>query len=243
MNYPVMGRFLYSPADTGGAGGSADAAGKATDTDAGKSGEGKTFTEKQLNDIVSKRVNEVKATFSDQLKATGEQLAQLQSQLDQRKIADAEGQKQYEEAKRLREEGYAKELEKERQARMEAESRYRTTAVTQAITAAAAAGKAAKPDQVVALLKDRIKFDDTDTPRFDDGTSVPDGVSKFLSENPHMVQAGGRQGTGAQAQGAQRGQGAISLQGMTPEQIRATDPALVVAAARATQNNPFRREG
>jgi hypothetical protein len=165
----------------------------------------------------------------------------MQRLLDQRKIADAEGQKQYEEAKRLREEGFAKELAKERQAREQAETRYRDTAITQAITAAAAQLRATKPEQVVALLKETIKFDDTGTPRFSDGSPIEDGVKKFLADNPHMVQAGGRSGgSGANNQfGAPVG--TFTLEGKTPEQIRAMNPADVVRAARATQKNPFVR--
>jgi len=243
MTDPGMGRFYQADGDAGSGGGKADAGGKGAGTGTDDAGKVKTFSEEQVNSIVSKRVGEVQTKFSDELKTAREQMAAMQSQLDQRKIVDAEGQKQYEEAKRLREEGFAKELAKERQAREQAETRYRDTAITQAITASAAGLKATKPDQVVALLKDSIKFDDTGTPRFNDGSSIEDGVKKFLGDNPHMVQAGGRQGSGATGGASGMGAVGLSLEGKTIEQIRAMNPADVVRAARATQKNPFIREG
>lgn len=242
MNKPLQVAVLHMAEGDAGSGGAAGAAGaQGGEKGGGTPGKGAaTFTQEHLDSVVAKE----RRTWQAQVEELKTQLDTLQGSAHTREVQDAEAKKKYDEATQLLQQGFQKDLEKANKRADTYEGMYRELAINKAIFSAAVEGKAVKPDEVVALLKDNVKLDSAGVPRFTDGSTVQDGVKKYLDANLHHVQPSGRQGAGSGRQGAGGGQaGAIqgdTLAGLTLEQLQGASSSEILRVARSRANNPFR---
>ena len=174
------------------------------ESQAGKSG----FTQEDIDRIVKERLGRERSKLMKQYEGVD---------VDKyRQLIDAEEKKQTEEqAKRGQFEEILKStVGKKDQAIQNLQKELQAIKVDGAVLNAASGRKAVNPQQVVRLLKDQIRLnesgqvevvDDNGSVRYtDDGTAMTadELVNEFLSANPHFVGAG-PSGTGSQSSVAQ----------------------------------------
>lgn len=158
----------------------------------------KTFTQEEVNEIVSKRVSQVKAKYSDYDDAEIQELRSLKEQVEEERL--------------IKKQDFESLLKKHKD-KADAEintlrSELQKIKVDGALINAASKAKAVAPEQVARLLKEQVKLesdgnvvvlDGEGKPRYNDDAeayTVDALVEEFLSANQYF-KAAGPSGTGS----------------------------------------------
>lgn len=251
-------QMRHMPADTGGTGGGSASAGDKGDGGGAGTGtpdEKITITKAELEEYANKaasaRVAREREKYAD-YDAIKAKASELEAKTKAQEIRDAEAAKDWQRAQELLAKGHQEELAKEKSARDEAEKRYRSIAINQAVASAAVEhGVIPKSlDQVVVLLTPKIELDAAGTPRFADGKPVKDGVKAFLEENLHFVEPGSRRGGSGANNVTIRGANTVDselmtkpLSQMTREEVRKLGGKGLIARVTAQSETPWVRPG
>lgn len=163
----------------------------------------KTFTQSDVERLIEQRLMRERKKYEKKLE--GVDIDEAKKLLEEKQAAEIERQKEKGEF-----ENVLKQLAEKKDQQINAlNSKLHETLVDGALLQAASKNNAVSPDQVVALLKNKVKLaddgsvevlDDTGSVRYtDDGTpmQVNTLVSDFLTANPHFVRASSG-GTGSQ---------------------------------------------
>lgn len=171
--------------------------------DAPEQSEAKTFTQDELDKIIADRIARVERKYEKKL--SGIDLDEAQRLLQEKEAAEIERQKERGEFEQV----LKKTVEKKEQEITTYKQKLEQTLVDGSILNAASKNNAVSPDQVSALLKNRVRLseggsvevlDDNGTPRYSDSgdlLTVDQLVGEFLTANPHFVKASAG-GTGSQ---------------------------------------------
>lgn len=176
------------------------------DTGAGEAGEQNTqvedrvFTQAQLNDIVAKRVAQVKTKYSDIDTAELAELRQFKEQMEEEQLIKKQD---FDGVLKKTKDKYSQEIQ---QLRGELEK----IKVEGGLISAASRAKALAPEQVAKLLKDSVRLqtdgsvnivDESGNPRYNDEGdpyTVDSLVDEFLAKNTYF-RAAGPSGTGSKS--------------------------------------------
>ena len=163
----------------------------------------KTFTQSDVERLIEQRLMRERKKYEKKLE--GVDIDEAKKLLEEKQAAEIERQKEKGEF-----ENVLKQLAEKKDQQINAlNTKLHETLVDGALLQAASKNNAVSPDQVVALLKNKVKLaddgsvevlDDTGSVRYtDDGTpmQVNTLVSDFLTANPHFVRASSG-GTGSQ---------------------------------------------
>ena len=163
----------------------------------------KTFTQSDVERLIEQRLMRERKKYEKKLE--GVDIDEAKRLLEEKQAAEIERQKEKGEF-----ENVLKQLAEKKDKQINAlNSKLHETLVDGALLQAASKNNAVSPDQVVALLKNKVKLaddgsvevlDDSGSVRYtDDGTpmEVNTLVSDFLTANPHFVRASSG-GTGSQ---------------------------------------------
>lgn len=163
----------------------------------------KTFTQSDVERLIEQRLMRERKKYEKKLE--GVDIDEAKKLLEEKQAAEIERQKEKGEF-----ENVLKQLAEKKDQQINAlNAKLHETLVDGALLQAASKNNAVSPDQVVALLKNKVKLaddgsvevlDDTGSVRYtDDGTpmQVNTLVSDFLTANPHFVRASSG-GTGSQ---------------------------------------------
>ena len=198
----------------------------ATETQAGK-----TFTQEDVDKFVRERLDRERKKFSKQFEGVDvEKYRSLMEKEEKLQMEQHAARGEFEKVLQTT-------VQKKDTQIQELQKQLQTIKVDGTLLSAASANKAVNPNQVVRLLKDQIRLnntgeveivDDTGSVRYTDSGSamgVEDLVSEFLQQNPHFVSAGpsgsGSQGSVASAAGSAQGKVDISKLDMSKAQDRA----------------------
>lgn len=198
----------------------------ATETQAGK-----TFTQEDVDKFVRERLDRERKKFSKQFEGVDvEKYRSLMEKEEKLQMEQHAARGEFEKVLQTT-------VQKKDTQIQELQKQLQTIKVDGTLLSAASANKAVNPNQVVRLLKDQIRLnntgeveivDDTGSVRYTDSGSamgVEDLVSEFLQHNPHFVSAGpsgsGSQGSVASAAGSATGKVDISKLDMSKAQDRA----------------------
>lgn len=198
----------------------------ATETQAGK-----TFTQEDVDKFVRERLDRERKKFSKQFEGVDvEKYRSLMEKEEKLQMEQHAARGEFEKVLQTT-------VQKKDTQIQELQKQLQTIKVDGTLLSAASANKAVNPNQVVRLLKDQIRLnntgeveivDDTGSVRYTDSGSamgVEDLVSEFLQQNPHFVSAGpsgsGSQGSVASAAGSATGKVDISKLDMSKAQDRA----------------------
>jgi len=156
----------------------------------------KTFTQEELDKIVADRVSREKRKHEKSL--DGVNLEEAKELLKAKQDADLKRQQERGEFDAI----MKSTVEKKDAVIANLESEVYTFKVDSALMSAATKHNAVSPDQVTALLKNKVRLSDdrvaevmgegTDTPRYNDKgelLTVDELVQEFLTANPHFVRA------------------------------------------------------
>jgi len=168
----------------------------------------KTFTQSELERVVEQRLMRERKKYEKKME--GIDLDEARQLMQEKEAAEIERQKEKGEFEKV-----LQQLAEKKDQQINAlNAKLHETLVDGALLKAASSQNAVAPDQVVALLKNKVKLaddgnvevlDDSGSPRYtDDGTpmSVNALVSDYLTANPHFVRASSG---GAGSQGAAGG--------------------------------------
>lgn len=162
----------------------------------------KTFTQDELDRIVADRIARERKKFDKQLE--GVDISEAKRLLQEKEAAELERQKERGEFEQV----LKKTVEKKEQEILTYKQKLEQTLVDGELLRAASTNNAVSPEQVSALLKNRVRLADsgsvevldTDgTPMYNDSgdlLSVSELVNDFLTTNPHFVRAS-QSGTGS----------------------------------------------
>jgi hypothetical protein len=163
----------------------------------------KTFTQSDVERLIEQRLMRERKKYEKKLE--GIDVDEARKLLEEKQAAEIERQKEKGEFEKV-----LQQLAEKKDQQINAlNSKLHETLVDGALLQAASKNNAVSPDQVVALLKNKVKLaedgsvevlDDKGTARYtDDGTpmTVDALVSDFLTANPHFVRASSG-GTGSQ---------------------------------------------
>ena len=163
----------------------------------------KTFTQSDVERLIEQRLMRERKKYEKKLE--GVDIDEAKKLLEEKQAAEIERQKEKGEF-----ENVLKQLAEKKDQQINAlNAKLHETLVDGALLQAASKNNAVSPDQVVALLKNKVKLaddgsvevlDDSGSVRYtDDGTpmQVNTLVSDFLTANPHFVRASSG-GTGSQ---------------------------------------------
>ena len=184
--------------DKGGGGGQGNA-------DPGKKAGGdsdpKSFTEDQVAKIVGERLTQfAKSHGIDGIDADRKELDELRTAARNRTAADAADKGKFDESLKLLQDNHKIELAKQTGRAESADKRFESLAIDQALLTVVSA-KAIRPENVVTILRPKIKLDAEGKPLFEDGKSIADGVEEYFKQNPHDVRADVRGGAGTPPKG------------------------------------------
>ena len=163
----------------------------------------KTFTQSDVERLIEQRLMRERKKYEKKLE--GIDVDEARKLLEEKQAAEIERQKEKGEFEKV-----LQQLAEKKDQQINAlNMKLHETLVDGALLSAASKNNAVSPDQVVALLKNKVKLaddgsvevlDDKGTARYtDDGTpmTVDSLVSDFLTANPHFVRASSG-GTGSQ---------------------------------------------
>lgn len=171
--------------------------------DAPEQSDVKTFTQDELEKIVADRLARERRKYEKKL--DGIDVDEARRLLEEKQQAELERQKERGEFDKV----LKQTVEKKEQEIMTYKQKLEQTLVDGAILNAASKNNAVSPDQVSALLKNKVRLsdsgavevlDDSGTPRYSDSgdlLTVDQLVGEFLTVNPHFVKASAG-GTGSQ---------------------------------------------
>ena len=155
----------------------------------------KTFTQSDVERLIEQRLMRERKKYEKKLE--GVDIDEAKRLLEEKQAAEIERQKEKGEFEQV-----LKQLAEKKDAQINAlNAKLHETLVDGALLKAASANNAVSPEQVVALLKNKVKLaddgtvevlDDNGTARYtDDGSPMQVGtlVSDFLTANPHFVRA------------------------------------------------------
>lgn len=155
----------------------------------------KTFTQSDVERLIEQRLMRERKKYEKKLE--GVDIDEAKRLLEEKQAAEIERQKEKGEFEKV-----LQQLAEKKDQQINAlNSKLHETLVDGALLQAASRNNAVSPDQVVALLKNKVKLsddgvvevlDDSGSPRYtDDGTpmQVDALVSDFLTANPHFVRA------------------------------------------------------
>ena len=155
----------------------------------------KTFTQSDVERLIEQRLMRERKKYEKKME--GIDLDEARRLMEEKEAAELERQKEKGEFDKI----LQTTVEKKNQEISAYKSKLQEIQVDGALLQAASSNNAVSPEQVVALLKNKVKLaedgtvevlDESGTPRYtDDGTpaSVNDLVSDFLTANPHFVRA------------------------------------------------------
>jgi len=191
----LINRVLRSPEGEGGGGAK------------GGEGQGKTFTQEEVDRIIGDRLARTKSQFADydDLKKVREEHAKEQDKLKQDELVR---QKKYEEA-----EGTYKKTIAEREAMLSAkDAQLLNMTLTQAI-AAEAMKQNGFVDETIALVRNtatvtkdgQVIMKAKDANGIEKDVTVEEGLKAFYAQRPHLVKASGQGGSGTPPAGGSGG--------------------------------------
>src|SRR5210317_1164580 len=159
-----------------------------------------TFTQEQLDNIIKTRLEAEKSKYEKKLQEEEKQKAEI---LKQKQLEEAKTKQDLEKIMQER-------LSEKEQELLRYKNQIKKEKVDNSILSVASSNKAISPAQVVALLKDEVKYTDDGRIEVVDNNSnvrynaqgelltIEDRVKEFLDSNPHFRQ-GSLSGSGSQS--------------------------------------------